>query len=138
MENGAEAGKTSDVIEEARASSKDGVIINNVRDDYNNSRSTRPTRTFTVFESTQIKSSTGNTGAFSPTDPDIRFSAGADWYNGPSGGACTQRLAACQGESRRNPSPKNLDKIIYGCRTSTLTYAGCATTSRRLAERSPT
>ena len=76
-------GKTSDVIEEARASSKDGVIINNVRDDYNNSRSTRPTRTFTVFESTQIKSSTGNTGAFSPTDPDIRYSLATDWQKSP-------------------------------------------------------
>jgi hypothetical protein len=38
-----------------------------------------------VFGAEQVKSSTGNTGAFSPDNPDIRFSAGADWYNGPSG-----------------------------------------------------
>ena len=106
-------GKTSDVIEEARASSKDGVIINNVRDDYNNSRSTRPTRTFTVFESTQIKSSTGNTGAFSPTDPDIRFSAGADWYNGPSGAPVRNAWQRAKAKAAEILSPKNLDKIIY-------------------------
>jgi hypothetical protein len=67
-------GRTSDVIEDARAAGSDGVIIENVRDDYNNGRATRPTRTFTVFSSTQIKSATGNTGAFSPDNPDIRHS----------------------------------------------------------------
>ena len=59
------------------------MIINNVRDDYNNSRSTRRRERLRFFESTQIKSSTGNTGAFSPTDPDIRFNLATDWQKSP-------------------------------------------------------
>ena len=35
-------------------------------------------KTFVAFNPNQIKSATGNTGAFSPTDPDIRFSRAAD------------------------------------------------------------
>ncbi len=70
-------GKTSDVIEQAQEEGRDGVIIKNVRDNYNDweggIRST-PTDTYVVFSSEQIKSATGNTGQFSPDSDDIRFS----------------------------------------------------------------
>ena len=63
-------GKTSDVIKEARENGHDGVIIYNVKDDYNNSKNTRSTTTLTVFSSNQIKS-TGNRGTFDPADARI-------------------------------------------------------------------
>jgi hypothetical protein len=71
-------GKTSDVIEEAFNSDHDGVIIKNVKDDYNNGVRTPKTTTFTVFESNQIKSTTLNTGTFDPQNPDIRYSLADD------------------------------------------------------------
>ena len=52
------------------------------------------------------------TGAFSPADPHP-LQRRCRLVQQAKRRACTQRLAACQGESRRNPSPKNLDKIIY-------------------------
>ena len=70
-------GRTSDVIEEARAAGHDGVVIRNVKDNYNNDTKTRPTDTYVVFDSTQIKSATENTGAFDPENPDIRRSRAA-------------------------------------------------------------
>lgn len=69
-------GKTRDVIDEARENGNDGVIIRNVRDNYNSvesGRNERATDTYVVFDSTQIKSATDNTGAFDPASPDIRF-----------------------------------------------------------------
>src|SRR5690606_7714843 len=44
-------GKTTDVIEQAKAEGRDGVIIRNVRDNYNNTPRTRPTDTYVVFDS---------------------------------------------------------------------------------------
>lgn len=64
-------GKTSNVIDEARNLGHDGVIIRNVKDDYNNGKSTKPTDTYVVFESTQIKSAEKNSGAFGPADPNV-------------------------------------------------------------------
>jgi len=68
-----QVGKTSDVIDQAKAAGSDGVLIRNVKDNYNNTKSTRATTTFTVFDSTQIKSATGNQGTFIADNPDIRF-----------------------------------------------------------------
>jgi hypothetical protein len=56
-------GKTSNVIEQARAGGHDGAIIRNVKDDYNNGRGTPTTTTYTVFTSNQIKS-VDNRGTF--------------------------------------------------------------------------
>jgi len=64
-------GKTSDVIEEAIEKGHDGVIIKNVKDDYNNNARTQSTDTYLVFDSKQIKSATGNRGTFDPTDANI-------------------------------------------------------------------
>ena len=66
-------GKTSNVIEQALSEGRDGVIIKNVKDDYNNDSRTRPTDTYVVFNSTQIKSATENKGTFDPENPDIRM-----------------------------------------------------------------
>lgn len=68
-------GKTSDVIEEARKNGHDGVIIKNVKDDYNNTKSTRATDTYVVFDSNRIKS-VDNRGTFDPNDPNV-FNQGA-------------------------------------------------------------
>ncbi|HEY3434297.1 MAG TPA: LPD38 domain-containing protein [Solirubrobacterales bacterium] len=70
-------GKTSDVIEEARAGGHDGVIIENVRDDYTGfgkGSQKRATTTYVVFEPGQIKSATDNAGTFDPANPSILFS----------------------------------------------------------------
>lgn len=67
-------GKTSDVIEQAKADGHDGVIIRNVIDDYNNGAHSRSTDTYVVFSSNQIKSADKNSGAFDPENPDIRKS----------------------------------------------------------------
>lgn len=70
-------GKTSDVIEQARAEGRDGVIIRDVRDNYNNNTAkTRATDTFVAFDPTQIKS-VNNRGTFDPNDPRILYQ-GAD------------------------------------------------------------
>lgn len=65
-------GKTSDVIDEAREKGHDGVIIRNVRDDYNNDYRNRPTDTFLAFRPEQIKS-VNNRGTFDPADPRILY-----------------------------------------------------------------
>ena len=73
------SGKTTDVIEEARQGGHDGVIIRNVRDNYQTgvTAGDQATDTYVVWESNQIKSATGNSGAFDPANPDIRFKQGA-------------------------------------------------------------
>jgi len=80
-------GKTSDVIEKAMAAGHDGIIIKNVYDTYNTNpgdatkakRKPLPVTTYAVFSPTQIKSATGNTGAYSPDNPDIRMEIKA-WH----------------------------------------------------------
>jgi hypothetical protein len=82
-------GKTSDVIDEARANGHDGVIIRNVSDYYNDSgdgKQSRPTDTFVAFRPEQIKS-VFNRGTFDPADPRILFQDGgyplaprSEWY----------------------------------------------------------
>jgi hypothetical protein len=66
-------GKTGDVIQKAQADGHDGVIIRNVRDNYQTGvvAGDKPTNTYVVFDSTQIKSATGNRGTFDPNDPSI-------------------------------------------------------------------
>ena len=66
-------GKTTDVIEKAQADGHDGVIIKNVRDDYNNSKNTKTTDTYVVFDSRQIKS-VNNRGTFDKNDARILYS----------------------------------------------------------------
>ncbi len=62
---------------------------------------------------TQIKSATGNSSQFDPANPDIRYSAGADWYNGPSGAPVRNAWQRAKAKAAEILSPKNLDKIIY-------------------------
>lgn len=69
-------GKTSDVIEQARNGGHDGVIIHNVKDDYNNGSRTRPTDTYVVFSPTQVKS-VNNRGTWNADDPRILFQTSA-------------------------------------------------------------
>lgn len=67
-------GQTSDVIDDARNANNDGVIISNVKDNYNNDWKTKATTTLTVFSSSQIKSATGNNGNFDGKNDSILFS----------------------------------------------------------------
>lgn len=62
-------GRSTDVINQARQGGHDGVIITNVRDDYNNTARTKTTTTYVVFSSNQIKSATNNDGSFDIDDP---------------------------------------------------------------------
>lgn len=66
-------GKTRDVIDQARDEGRDGVIIRNVRDRYQDNTRAKPTDTFVVFNSSQVKSATDNRGTFDPGNPSILF-----------------------------------------------------------------
>lgn len=69
-------GKTGDVIRQAQDAGHDGIIIRNVRDDYQTGvvKGDKPTDTYAVFDSAQIKSATGNKGTFDPNNPSIFYS----------------------------------------------------------------
>jgi len=60
----------SKLIDVAMESGKDGAIIKNTIDN----EIDEVEDIYVVFDPTQIKSAIGNTGAFSPTSPDIRYS----------------------------------------------------------------
>jgi len=62
----------TELMEEAKDDELDGVLLKNVRDDYEGKGI--PSNVWVAFDPTQIKSAIGNTGAFSPDTPDIRFS----------------------------------------------------------------
>jgi hypothetical protein len=71
----AEAKKeAAETIKKAQEEGYDGVVIKSVKDNYNNNKMTKPTDTYVVFSSNQIKSATGNSGAFSKNTNDIRGS----------------------------------------------------------------
>ena len=92
------AGRTRNVIEKALKEGKDGVIIENVRDNYQTGvvRGDKPTTTYSVFESEQIKKADpvtydneGNviplSERFDPEREDIRFALDPDtepFYSG--------------------------------------------------------
>ena len=92
------AGRTRNVIEKALKEGKDGVIIENVRDDYQTGvvKGDKPTTTYSVFESEQIKTAApvtydneGNviplSERFDPEREDIRFALDPDtepFYSG--------------------------------------------------------
>ena len=59
-------------IEAARDAGRDGMVIQNIVDDYN--QRGRPTTVYVTFNPTAIKSATGNVGTFDGNNPDIRFS----------------------------------------------------------------
>ena len=63
----------SDLLDRAKSSGNDGVIIRGTRD---------PLRgdVFVALDPTQIKSATGNRGTFDPTDPNITHFAGGPAY----------------------------------------------------------
>ena len=65
-------GKTRNLISKALESKKDGVIVDNVKDNYNNSNKTKSTDTFTVFNSNQIKLADGSNITFDPEAPSVR------------------------------------------------------------------
>jgi len=80
-------GKTSDVIDRGRAGGHDGVIIRNVKDDYNNNSRTRPTDTYVVFSPAQAKA-VDNRGTWDANDPRILFQTNIEapefqtWFEG--------------------------------------------------------
>ena len=80
-------GKTSDVIRKAQDDGHDGVIIRNVKDDYNNTRGTAATDTYVVFNSRQIKSSQSNSGNFAADRASILEQRAALDFGQPAGAA---------------------------------------------------
>jgi hypothetical protein len=65
-----------DFIKKAKDQGHDGVVIRNVRDSYDSMTKGRDpvSDVWVAFKSNQIKSATGNSGAFDPENPDIRLS----------------------------------------------------------------
>ena len=84
-----ETASTDDVIRWARSQGYESVIIKNVVDRGPSGRfmtpeASLPQTLYVAFDPTQIKSAIGNTGAFDPTNPDIRYS--------PKGSASPERV----------------------------------------------
>jgi hypothetical protein len=67
----------ADLISAAKAGGHDGVIIRNAYDGVRNDGRSPKTDVYVAFHPEQIKSATGNTGAFDPANPDIRFASRA-------------------------------------------------------------
>jgi len=65
----------------AKKAGHDGIIIHNVKDNYNNTAKTKPHNIYAVFSPEQIKSATNNRGTFDGTNPDIRFSLSENGKN---------------------------------------------------------
>lgn len=65
---------TDSVVREARQYGNDGAIIRQVVDDGPEGYGAGDSDIYVIFDSTQVKSATQNTGAFSPKKKDIRFS----------------------------------------------------------------
>lgn len=80
-------GKTTDVIEKAQSDGHDGVIIRNVRDNYNNNSKTKATDTYVVFNSRQIKSADKNSGAFDPDSGNVLESVATESRDNGEGDA---------------------------------------------------
>lgn len=97
------SGKTTDIIQEARDGGHDGVIIRNVKDNYQTGvvRGESATDTYVVFSSTQIKSADRNSGDFDPANPDIRYSLTDDTRT-------TTAPAAPQEPNRYTPAEQGL------------------------------
>lgn len=65
---------TDGVVREARQNGNDGAIIRQVVDDGPDGYGAGDSDVFVIFDSTQVKSATQNTGAFNPKKKDIRLS----------------------------------------------------------------
>jgi hypothetical protein len=65
---------TREIVEKAKKEGYDGIIIHNVKDNYNNTTKTKPHNVYAAFSPEQIKSATDNRGTFDGANPDIRFS----------------------------------------------------------------
>jgi hypothetical protein len=72
MEKCTTKGKTRNLISKALENKKDGVVVDNVKDNYNNSNKTKSTDTFTVFNSNQIKLADGSNTTFDSDSPSVR------------------------------------------------------------------
>lgn len=58
---------------DAQRAGHDAMIITNIRDNYDSSVPTAPHTTVVTFRPNQIKSATGNSGAFDPVNPNILY-----------------------------------------------------------------
>lgn len=65
------------LMKKAKSSGHDGVVFNNTIDP-GNPNNARPITVYAVFDSTQIKSATGNAGTFDPNNPRIDRSLKSD------------------------------------------------------------
>jgi hypothetical protein len=98
--------------EELMAKGFDGIVYANTKDGELFSYRMRGEDSFIVFKPEQIKSATGNTGAFSPDDPDIRYNiAGNPLPVVPP--APGNKWQAAKAKAAAILSPENRDKVIY-------------------------
>lgn len=70
-------------IAKAQEEHADAALFDNVQDGTQRGLRLLDHRQVVVFNPQMIKSATGNTGAFSPSDPDIRFNIATDWQQSP-------------------------------------------------------
>lgn len=89
----------NEIAKLAKESGKyDGVIVTRVKDHGVGKTSGAPSTTYIAFDPKQIKSAIGNTGAFDPNNPDIRFSkaSATDFFRqlGIAAGTTPQQVEA--------------------------------------------
>lgn len=80
----------ADLIKQAKREGRDGVIFKNTYDP--GTFQHNKTDVFGVFAPTQIKSATGNSGEFSPTNPSIVKDTQGDFYDQISRGQVPNRI----------------------------------------------
>jgi hypothetical protein len=97
-----------DTKEQAKAGGRDGVIAKNTNDGYG------LVDQYIVFSPDQIKSATGNTGAFDSANPDIRFSRSASPTGVSSAGTATpSQTATPAAPPIRERMERVIDTLIY-------------------------
>ena len=103
-----DADELSDIAEER---GYDGLIIRDLRDHDTDDGGDYPADHYAAFSQTQVKSATSNTGAFSPEDPDIRYSLATNWQQSPV--APGNLYQAAKKKAASLLTPERLDKVIY-------------------------
>jgi GNAT superfamily N-acetyltransferase len=79
--DGIELVGTAELIKYSKSKNYDGVIVNNVRDYYNNNENIKTGgNVYVVFEPTQIKLADGTNSTFNSDNPDIRFKNGGSLF----------------------------------------------------------
>jgi hypothetical protein len=102
----------SEVVSQAATAGGDGAVLRNTFD-ANSFIDAYPTDVYVVFRPEQVKSATGNTGAFSPADPDIRFNIAGTQPAVTPPASPGNLWQAAKAKAAALLTPGRIDKLIY-------------------------